>query len=146
MPLAFVGLGANVGDASARLRWAAHELEAFGRVRLSSLYTTAPVGPVVDQPWFLNAVCALETDLAPRALLTELLAIEARAGRDRARELAQGPRPLDLDLLLYDGLVLAEPDGSLVELGGHGLTIPGRGRCADLLAAVIAAQPIAKVT
>src|SRR5512144_998717 len=113
MPRAFVGLGANVGDAAARLRWAAGELAALGSVRLSSLWATAPVGPVAEQPWFVNAVAELATDLAPRALLDALLAIEARAGRDRTRELRQGPRALDLDLLLYDDCILVE-DGLVV--------------------------------
>lgn len=161
MPLAFVGLGANIGDAKGRLRWATRELEALGRVRVSSLWASAPVGPIVHQPWFLNAVAALETELAPRALLDALLAIEARAGRDRAREMSQGPRPLDLDLLLYDELVFAEADGSLVvphprlherafalaplaELAPAAV-IPGKGRVADLLAVIAESQPLSLV-
>lgn len=158
MPRAFVGLGANVGEAQARLRWAARELEALGSVRLSSLWASAPVGPVVDQPWFLNAVCRLETELSPRELLTALHAIEAIAGRDRAVERPKGPRPLDLDLLLYDEIVLAEADivvphprlherafalAPLVELAGPDLVIPGLGRIADLLEAARRDQPIA---
>lgn len=162
MPRAFVGLGANVGDAQARLRWAAKELETLGTVRLSSLWATAPLGPVADQPWFLNAVCSLETDRAPGDLLEALLAIEARAGRDRRREIPQGPRPLDLDLLLYDDLVLAEPDGRLIvphprlclrafalapleEVAGPDLIIPGSGRLADLLAAALRHQEVARI-
>jgi len=158
MPRAFVGLGANVGEAQARLRWAARELERLGTVKLSSLWASAPVGPVVDQPWFLNAVCAVETTLEPRAFLAALHAIEAAAGRDRTVERPKGPRPLDLDLLLYDELVLAEADivvphprlsgrafalAPLVELAGPDLVIPGAGRVADLLEAARRSQPIA---
>jgi 2-amino-4-hydroxy-6-hydroxymethyldihydropteridine diphosphokinase len=158
MPRAFVGLGANVGEAQARLRWAARELESLGAVRLSSLWASAPVGPIVDQPWFLNAVCRLDTSLEPRALLAKLHAIEAAAGRDRAVERPKGPRPLDLDLLLYDEVVLAEADivvphprvherafalAPLVELAGPDLLIPGVGPIGELLEAVRKAQPIA---
>jgi 2-amino-4-hydroxy-6-hydroxymethyldihydropteridine diphosphokinase len=161
MPLAFVGLGANVGDAKGRLRWAVRELGLLGPVRHSSLWASAPVGPIVHQPWFLNAVVALETELAPRPLLDALLAIEARAGRDRAQETPKGPRPLDLDLLLYDDLVYAEGDGSLIlphprmherafalaplaELVPDAV-IPGNGRVADLLAVLGDGQPVSKV-
>jgi 2-amino-4-hydroxy-6-hydroxymethyldihydropteridine diphosphokinase len=159
MPLAFVGLGANIGDAKGRLRWAVRELEAFGRVRVSSLWASAPVGPIVHQPWFLNAVAALDTELAPRPLLQALLAIEARAGRDRAQETPKGPRPLDLDLLLYDDVVLAEPElvlphprlherafamTPLAELAPDAV-IPGKGRVADLLAVIGDSQPLTNV-
>jgi 2-amino-4-hydroxy-6-hydroxymethyldihydropteridine diphosphokinase len=162
MPRAFVGMGANVGEAATCLRWAAAELGALGVVRLSSFWSTAPTGPVADQPWFLNAVCALETDRSPEELLGALLAIEARAGRDRSRETPQGPRRLDLDLLLYDDLVHAAADGSLIvphprlhdrafalaplgELAGGDLVIPGAGRLADLLERALRTQPIAKI-
>src|SRR5262249_3282262 len=158
MPRAFVGLGANVGEAQARLRWAARELEALGAVRLSSLWASAPVGPVVDQPWFLNAVCVVETELEPRALLAALHAIEAAAGRDRAVERPKGPRPLDLDLLLYDEVVLAEADivvphprlherafalAPLVELAGPDLLIPRPRPPADLPRAPCRSPPLA---
>jgi 2-amino-4-hydroxy-6-hydroxymethyldihydropteridine diphosphokinase len=163
MPRAFVGLGANVGDAAARLRWAAGELGALGAVRLSSLWATAPIGPVVDQPWFLNAVAELRTDLAPRALLGVLLGIEARAGRDRAHEVAKGPRALDLDLLLYDDLVLVEATepalvvphprlyerafalAPLEELVGPGFALPGGATVGELLRAALPVQPIARI-
>jgi 2-amino-4-hydroxy-6-hydroxymethyldihydropteridine diphosphokinase len=160
MPRAFVGLGANVGEAAARLRWAARELEALGGVRLSSLWASAPVGPIADQPWFLNAVCALETDRSPRLLLEALLAIEASAGRDRAVERPKGPRPLDLDLLLYGEIIVTETDlvvphprlferafalAPLEELAGPDLVIPGAGRTGDLLEAARRTQPIAKI-
>jgi 2-amino-4-hydroxy-6-hydroxymethyldihydropteridine diphosphokinase len=63
----------------------------------------------LDQPRFLNGVVALETDLPARMLLDVLLALEARFGRDRAAAPAQGPRTLDLDLLLYGGETIDEP-------------------------------------
>jgi len=161
MPLAFVGLGANIGDAKGRLRWAARELQSLGTVQVSSLWASAPVGPIVHQPWFLNAVAAVQTELGPRPLLDALLAIEARAGRDRSHETPKGPRPLDLDLLLYDDLVLAEPEGKLIlphprvherafalaplaELAPD-TVIPGKGRVADLLAVLGDSQPVSRV-
>jgi 2-amino-4-hydroxy-6-hydroxymethyldihydropteridine diphosphokinase len=156
----FVGLGANLGDAAATLRWAAGELGRLGRVRLSSLWLSAPVGPIADQPWFVNAVAELDTELDPRALVRELQAIEARAGRDRAREMAQGPRALDLDLLVHGAAVVREPDlvvphprlaerafalAPLEELVGPDHVIPGAGRVGPLLERALATQAIAKM-
>jgi 2-amino-4-hydroxy-6-hydroxymethyldihydropteridine diphosphokinase len=74
--------------------------------RCSSLYRTAPVG-ILSQPDFVNAVALLETTLAPEALLDALLDIEARFGRIRRER--NGPRTLDLDLLLYDDIELDLP-------------------------------------
>jgi len=75
----------------------------------SSLYSTAPVG-FAAQPRFVNAVVALETELEPRELLDGLLAIEQEFGRDRAAGFANGPRTLDLDILLLGDLEIREPD------------------------------------
>jgi len=113
MTLAHIALGSNLpgpaGPPEATLAAAAERLAAFGRIAArSSLYSTAPVG-IADQARFLNAVLALETSLTPRDLLAALLAIERDFGRDRAAQLPNGPRTLDLDLLLYGGLVLNEP-------------------------------------
>lgn len=81
----------------------------LGRVaRKSSLYSTEPVG-FTAQPSFVNAVAALETDLSPRALLQRLLEIEKEFGRDRALGIPNGPRTLDLDILLIDDLEVNEP-------------------------------------
>ncbi len=80
--------------------WAA----SFAR---SGLYSTRPVG-YADQPRFLNAVVALETELAPRALLDALLAIEHDFGRDRSAGIPNGPRTLDLDMLMLGDLCLRE--------------------------------------
>jgi len=88
-------------------------LEQLGRVTArSGLYRTAPVG-YVDQPPFVNAAVLLETELAPLPLLDALLGIERSFGRDRSAGPPKGPRTLDLDLLLYDDLVLDDPALSL---------------------------------
>ncbi len=111
---AFIGLGSNLADPLVQVSKA---LDALGRlpqtrlVRRSSLYRSAPVG-YLDQPDFINAVAQIETGLTPRALLDGLLALEHKWGR--TREFRNAPRTLDLDVLLYDGLVHHE----------HGLTIP----------------------
>jgi 2-amino-4-hydroxy-6-hydroxymethyldihydropteridine diphosphokinase len=114
MFLAYIALGANLpsfaGPPEATLAAAAKRLAAVGRVTArSSLYSTAPVG-FRDQPRFVNAVVALETPLSPRELLDGLLAIEFAFGRDRAASPPNGPRTLDLDILLYGDLVLSVAD------------------------------------
>jgi 2-amino-4-hydroxy-6-hydroxymethyldihydropteridine diphosphokinase len=114
MRTAYIALGANlsswIGPPQATLAAAAKRLEQAGRVTArSSLYSTAPVG-FADQPRFVNAVVALETELEPRALLNKLLAIEKEYGRDRSAEIPNGPRTLDLDILLVDDLQITEPE------------------------------------
>lgn len=116
MPLAAIALGSNLpspwGAPAANLREAVRRIALLGELRaVSTFYLTAPVGNI-DQPDFLNAAVLLETALAPRPLLHALLGIERALGRDRAAAPAKGPRILDLDLLLVDDLVLAEPAGS----------------------------------
>jgi 2-amino-4-hydroxy-6-hydroxymethyldihydropteridine diphosphokinase len=97
------------GAPEATLAAAALRLEALGSVASrSSLYSTAPVG-FAAQPRFVNAVVALETELEPRELLARLLAIEQEFGRDRSAGIANGPRTLDLDILLFGGLKISEP-------------------------------------
>ncbi|MEW6676560.1 MAG: 2-amino-4-hydroxy-6-hydroxymethyldihydropteridine diphosphokinase [Pseudomonadota bacterium] len=111
---AYVALGANLGDPVTQIHRALDELARLPDTRLlasSSLYQSKPVG-FLDQPDYVNAVAALATHLTPRALLDRLLDVETRHGRTRAFKNA--PRTLDLDLLLYDGLVMHEP----------GLTLP----------------------
>jgi 2-amino-4-hydroxy-6-hydroxymethyldihydropteridine diphosphokinase len=106
--MAYIALGSNVGDREMALLQAIEQLESLGRVvARSSLYETEPVG-YHDQPAFLNAVVALETDLEPLPLLREMLAVEVRMGRDRSRSVPKGPRTLDLDLLLMDDRVVEE--------------------------------------
>jgi 2-amino-4-hydroxy-6-hydroxymethyldihydropteridine diphosphokinase len=112
MSLAYIALGANLpspaGPPEATLAAAAERLAAFGRITArSSLYSTAPVG-FTDQPRFVNAVIALETHFSPRDLLNSLLVIEFEFGRDRAASPPNGPRTLDLDIVLYGDLVLGE--------------------------------------
>lgn len=110
MARAYVALGSNLGDREATLRGAAERLGAVEGVRVvgvSELRETDPVG-MVEQPRFLNGAVALDTDLSPRDLLDVLLGIERELGRvrDGAR---WGPRTLDLDLLVYDDVVVDEP-------------------------------------
>lgn len=102
----FVGLGSNLGDREAFLRFALSKMGGLGRIqRTSNLYETQPWGRE-DQPDFLNAVCAIEPILAdPELFFRELKQIESDAGRN-CRE-RWGPRELDLDLLLWSGKVIA---------------------------------------
>lgn len=107
--IAYVGLGSNLGDRDAQIHAAIEQLAALPDTRVtkvSSIYETEPVGEV-EQPWFLNAVARLETELAPRQLLWNLLRIERALGRVRRQR--RGPRTIDLDLLLCDDLVVDEP-------------------------------------
>ncbi len=108
--LVHIGLGGNLGRREENLRLAAEALAARPGVRLeaaSALYQTKPVGP--DQPDYLNACLALEVDLEPEALLDELQAVETDAGRDRSREVRWGPRPLDLDVLIWEDRIMDTP-------------------------------------
>lgn len=109
MSRAYIGLGANLGDRPATLRAALRRMASLGTLlAASALYETAPWGNV-RQPLFVNAACALETDLEPKALLAELQRIERELGRDRSREERWGPRAIDLDILLYDDRVERSP-------------------------------------
>jgi len=113
MPLAYIGMGGNLpswaGPPEATLSQAAERLGSLGRVtRRSCLYSTEPVG-ISDQPRFINAAVELETNLPPRALLDGLLAIEQEFGRVRTSEIRNGPRTLDLDVVLYGDAAISEP-------------------------------------
>jgi 2-amino-4-hydroxy-6-hydroxymethyldihydropteridine diphosphokinase len=113
MRTAYIGMGANLaswaGEPEATLAAAELRIESMGRVVCrSSLYSTEPVG-FAGQPRFINAVLALETELEPRDLLNALLALELEFGRDRAEGFANGPRTLDLDILLFGDLTISEP-------------------------------------
>lgn len=108
---AFVGLGANLGDAQASVRAAAVRLGQLPETEclaLSRLYRT-PAWGLEAQPDFINAVAVLRTALEPVTLLEHLLAVEREFGRDRSREQRWGPRRLDLDLLLFGDRVLDVP-------------------------------------
>jgi 2-amino-4-hydroxy-6-hydroxymethyldihydropteridine diphosphokinase len=112
---AYLGLGSNVGDREANLRAALGELERHGLEveAVSSLYETEPVGEILDQPDFLNAVARIRSSLGPDELLEVCKGIEAERGRMFAAP-RHGPRPLDLDLLLLGDL----------EVSSERLTIP----------------------
>ena len=109
MVRAFVGLGANLGNAAATVEWAMQQLALLSEstpAARSSLYRTAPVQ--ASGPDFINAVAAIDTCLSAPALLQALQRIEQRAGRERPYPNA--PRTLDLDLLLYGDVRLNTPD------------------------------------
>jgi 2-amino-4-hydroxy-6-hydroxymethyldihydropteridine diphosphokinase len=113
---AYVGLGANLGDREGTIRRALAHLGEEPGIRVlavSSFRETDPVG-YVDQPRFLNGAAALETELPARGLLDRLLAVERELGRVRGEGPRYGPRPIDLDLLLYGDETIDEP----------GLTVP----------------------
>ncbi len=112
MVRAYIALGSNLGASSALLDAALVELNSLPLVRVqqvSSFQETEPVGGPPGQGRFLNACASLETELSPHALLEQMHAIERRHGRQRGLEVRNGPRTLDLDLLLYGDLVLASP-------------------------------------
>jgi 2-amino-4-hydroxy-6-hydroxymethyldihydropteridine diphosphokinase len=157
---AHIGLGANLDDPPGQLRSAVRALEQMPdtrHVRCSSFYRSAPVG-FSGQPDFVNAVCRLETSLPAHALLRALLDIERAHGRVRGEQKG-GPRPLDLDLLLYGQLSVNEPDVvvphprlherafvlvPLAEIDPQ-LIIPGKGLVTSMLAAC-AGQRVEKLT
>ncbi len=103
MAIALVALGSNVGDAVANIRsaveWLALEIEVR---EVSALYETEPMY-VLDQPRFLNAALAADTDLGPLQLLTLLKRIEQAVGRQSRQR--YGPREVDLDLIAYGNLI-----------------------------------------
>lgn len=102
--MAYIGMGANLGDRLATLNEAVERISTLGLVRsVSSVYETDPVG-FADQPAFLNAAISLQTPLAPGDLMTNLLRIERDLGR--VRIFPNAPRTIDLDILLYDDAVI----------------------------------------
>jgi 2-amino-4-hydroxy-6-hydroxymethyldihydropteridine diphosphokinase len=156
--IAYVGIGANLGDARANVADALVRLGALPGttlVRASSCYRTAPVDSSGDD--YINAVACIDTALDAHALLDALLAIELAHGRERPYRNA--PRTLDLDLLLYGADVIDTPALSVPHPRMHerafvlaplaeiapALTIPGHGRVAALLPTV-ADQAIEKLS
>ena len=155
MTRAFVGLGANLGDRESTIRRALVLLGDRPGVEIllvSTLRETEPVG-FLDQPPFLNGAAMLETTLGPMALLDALLAVELELGRERGAE-RNGPRTIDLDLLVYGDDVVHEPGLSvphprlherafalepLVDLDPT-LRIPGRSTVAEVLASLHSAR------
>jgi len=146
---AYVGLGSNLGDREATLRQAVAALGEVPGVRIvavSAFRETDPVG-FLDQPRFLNGAAAIETELSPQELLAALLEVERGLGRIRGGE-RYGPRTVDLDLLVYGDVTLAEPGLEIPHPRLHerrfaleplaelapGLEIPGKGPVEALLA------------
>jgi 2-amino-4-hydroxy-6-hydroxymethyldihydropteridine diphosphokinase len=156
--LAYIGLGANLGDARAALQAARDALAALPNsdlLRCSALYRSAPIDS--SGPDYLNAVAELRTALTPLDLLHHLQAIEQAQGRERPYRNA--PRTLDLDLLLYDDLVQHDLELTLPHPRAHerafvlqplaelvpDLRLPGRGIVRDLLPGV-AGQSIERLS
>lgn len=152
-----IGLGGNVGtEAEIRERFdrARAALGGLGGVRSARLYRSAPVGP--SQPWFLNTAVRLAVaDAQPAELIAALLEIERLLGRWRDTEVRWGPRPIDLDVLVWGARILRTPELEvphprlvdrkfallpLVDLVGEAFVVPGRGRAGDL-ARRVADQP-----
>ena len=107
MATAYIGLGANLGNREANLRMGLQGLTRMARVNaVSSLYESQPEGP--PQPTYYNAVCRIETGLEPAALLRFMKSLEHEIGRRPNGQVA-APRPIDLDLLLYENRVIEEP-------------------------------------
>lgn len=156
----FIGMGSNLGDRSATLDRAAAELAntpGIVNITTSSIIETEAIGGPEGQGPFLNAVARIETALSPRELLDRLHAIERSAGR--VRGLRRGARTLDLDLLLYNDIILHEADlivphprmcvrrfvlGPLAEIAGEMIEPTTRRTIAELLAN-LAARPRAVV-
>jgi 2-amino-4-hydroxy-6-hydroxymethyldihydropteridine diphosphokinase len=144
----FLGLGSNLDHPARRVRDAIREIDEIpnaGLVKISSLYQTAPLG-IIEQPAFINAVVQVETTLSPHDLLRQLLDIEVRHARVRNEK--NGPRTLDLDILIFnewriDDGTLTTPHPRmherafvlvpLVEIAPE-VHIPGKGYARDFLA------------
>ncbi|MGY8830776.1 MAG: 2-amino-4-hydroxy-6-hydroxymethyldihydropteridine diphosphokinase [Pseudomonadales bacterium] len=110
MERVYIGLGSNLATPIEQLRSALAALAALPQTDLiaqSSFYSSDPLGPA-DQPRYVNAVAALDTELSPLALLDALQTIELEQGRTRKAE-RWGPRTLDLDILLFGERLLDEP-------------------------------------
>jgi 2-amino-4-hydroxy-6-hydroxymethyldihydropteridine diphosphokinase len=106
---AAIALGSNLGDSLSTLNTAVAHLNALADLRVltcSSWYRTAPIGP--PQPDYLNGCLLLTTGITPQSLLQQLLSAETHFGRERRER--WGARTLDLDLLLFDDVVMSEPD------------------------------------
>lgn len=111
--IAYLSLGANLGDRARNLQEAERRLGELGTVvGVSGMYETEPVDVTRAQPWYLNAAVALETELEPKELLIRLLELEKSMGRQRVEPKA--PRIVDIDIVLFDDKILHT----------EGLTIP----------------------
>lgn len=105
----YLSLGSNLGNRLANLHEAVERMEQaeIHVNRLSSIYETEPLD-LLDQPWFLNQAAEVETDLAPFDLLKVTQKIESEMGRERT--VPKGPRPVDIDILLYGDEVIQTPE------------------------------------
>ena len=112
----YLALGSNLGDRLANLQQAREHLAslALGDIQSAPLYESDPLDCPPDSPPFLNSVVAFESDLTPEELLAKTQAIETQLGRE-AKEIraTNAPRPVDIDLLLYEGEVRQTPDLTL---------------------------------
>ncbi|HET9366361.1 MAG TPA: 2-amino-4-hydroxy-6-hydroxymethyldihydropteridine diphosphokinase [Candidatus Angelobacter sp.] len=107
--IAYLSLGSNLGAPAANLRQAISSLKNLGVVQaISSFYETEPVEVEREQPWFLNCVVTLETQLGPKQLLESILAIEMTMGRRRTEP--KGPRTIDLDIIFWGDVVINTPE------------------------------------
>jgi len=105
--IVYLSLGSNLGDRAANLRTALDELGGLGAVgAVSSFYETEPV-ELAAQPWFLNCAAKLDTEKMPRQLIAGILAIEQSMGRQRRQK--NGPRTIDIDILLFGTSVIDIP-------------------------------------
>lgn len=109
MAQVLLGLGGNLGDPAAAIEAALAQFEGAGihLISRSAAYRTPPWGPV-PQPDFVNLCVQAETALSPRGVLAVTSAVEVALGRERRER--WGPRVIDIDILAYDDLVVAEPD------------------------------------
>ena len=113
----YLSLGSNLGDRQANLRRAIGKLMNLGDViTVSSIYETEPV-EFTDQPWFLNCVVMMQTELAPKFFMPEVLAIEQELGRQRTQP--KGPRTIDLDVLLFGAATIDTPELTVPHAAMH---------------------------
>lgn len=109
----YLSLGANLGDRLANLRNVIVRLRELGEVvAISSIYETEPVDVESAQPWFLNCVVAIESELGAREFLDRIFSLELAMGR--VRTVKRGPRPVDIDIIFFGDEVIDQP----------GLTVP----------------------
>jgi 2-amino-4-hydroxy-6-hydroxymethyldihydropteridine diphosphokinase len=105
--IVYLSLGSNLGDRAANLRTAIAQLASLGEaVAVSSFYETEPV-ELTAQPWFLNCVVKLDTEKMPRQLIAGILALEQGMGRQRKQK--NGPRIIDIDILLFGTSIIEIP-------------------------------------
>ena len=159
MNLAFIALGSNLENPASQILSAFGELDALPRTRMisrSSLYASSPISEII-QPDYVNAVAKIETGLDPFSLLDSLLAIELFHGR--VREKRNAPRTLDLDILMYNDLVLNDAHLTIPHPRMHerlfvlrplleiepDCAIPGIGRAGDRVS-LISGQVLQKMT